>query len=136
MPAVVAHINDIPPVDLPRAPEGHEWRPIRSTLGIQAFGVNAYVGQRVGDEVIGEHNESEPGDPQHEELYLVTHGRASFVVDGNTIDAPTGTLVFVGNTSDLRSATAAEPNTTVLAIGSKVGEPYAVSDWEAKYVGI
>ena len=31
----------------------------------------------------------------HEELYLVTAGAATFTVDGETVEAPSGTLVHV-----------------------------------------
>ncbi len=130
----VAHLDEIAPIEFPSAPEGHHWIPVRHALGVQAFGVGAYTGVGVGDEVIGEHTESDPEDPQHQELYFVVRGRAAFVVDGREIDAPTGTFVFVEDPASLRGATAAEPGTTVLAMGARPGEAYVVSDWERKYV--
>jgi mannose-6-phosphate isomerase-like protein (cupin superfamily) len=65
--------------------------PVREHLGIQAFGMNAY---KPGDEgtLIGEHDETGSG---QEELYIVLDGHATFELDGETIDAPTGTFVFV-----------------------------------------
>lgn len=63
----------------------------------------------------------------------MARGHATFVVNGARIDAPTGAFVFVGEPSALHSATALEPNTTVLAIGSQKGEAYSVSPWERTY---
>jgi mannose-6-phosphate isomerase-like protein (cupin superfamily) len=48
----------------------------------------------VGDRLINEHDESQEHDLQ-EELYLVQRGRATFELDGERVDAPAGTLVFV-----------------------------------------
>jgi hypothetical protein len=73
--------------------------------------------------------------PQHtedegsEELYVVLEGRARFEIDGDIIDAPAGTLVFVKPEGD-RTAFAEEAGTTVLAVGSNVGQPYLVRGWE------
>ena len=49
------------------------WRPVRRTLDIGAFGINAYVAPNAGDDVVEEHTETSLG---HEELYLVLAGRA------------------------------------------------------------
>jgi hypothetical protein len=64
-----------------------------------------------------------------EELYVVLRGRARFEIDGDIADAPLGTLVFVGPESN-RTAFAEEAGTTVLAVGSTVGQPYEVGGWE------
>jgi hypothetical protein len=45
------------------------------------------------------------------------------------VDAPVGTLVFVGPEVK-RTAFAEEAGTTVLAVGSRVGQPYEVGGWE------
>ena len=66
---------------------------VRHELGIGAFGVNSWVGKNVGDRVIPDHAEDQPGD--HEELYVVVRGRVRFEVGDDTFDAPQGTLVFV-----------------------------------------
>jgi quercetin dioxygenase-like cupin family protein len=99
---------------------------IRRQLGIQAFGVNAMRGTAVGDSVIGAHDEVVEA---HEELYLVLRGRATFTVDGEEIDAPPGTLVFV-RPEAVRGAVAAEPDTVVLAMGGEPGKPFEPSSWE------
>src|ERR1700755_1697327 len=83
--------------------------PIRRALGVSAFGVNAYTAD--AGTVLEPHDEQRTGD---EELYLVLSGRAEFVVDGEALDAPTGTLVLVPPAAH-RSATALEPGTTLLA---------------------
>ena len=103
------------------------WKPIRRTLGIEAFGINAYTGDKVGDDVVERHTEPTLG---HQEAYVVLAGRATFELDDETLDAPAGTVVFLRDPSVRRYATAAEPATTVLAIGGKPGEAYTPSAWE------
>ena len=65
--------------------------PVREHLGIHAFGINAYTPGEDGT-LINEHDESGSG---QEELYIVLDGNATFEVDGETVDAPAGTFVFV-----------------------------------------
>ena len=50
-------------------------------------------GNEPGAAVIPEHVEERTG--HEEELYLVVQGHATFSVQGDEIDAPAGTLVFV-----------------------------------------
>ena len=103
------------------------WSPIRGHFGIEAFGVNSWTSAAPGEIVVNDHEEENSG---HEELYLVVEGRATFTVDGREIDAPAGTLVFVSEPATQRKAVAAEPTTTVLAIGAKPGEAYRPLGWE------
>jgi hypothetical protein len=105
------------------------WRPVRRTLGIQAFGINAYTAD-AGELVVEEHDETGHGAGHHEELYVVFSGHATFTVDGEEIDAPPGTLVFVDDPNERRGAVATEDGTTVLAVGGARGEAYRVSPWE------
>lgn len=105
-------------------PDG--WSPIRRTLGIEAFGVNAWTAGEAGGVVIQEHDESSG----HEELYVVVAGRATFTVDGDELEAPAGTLVFVRDPKAKRTAVATEPGTTVLVVGAKPGEPFQPMPWE------
>ena len=100
-------------------------RPVRHHLGISAFGTNAWTAAQVGDRLMPEHEEDEGS----EELYVVLRGRARFEIDGDTVDAPEGTLVFVPPQVN-RTAFAEEADTAVLAIGSRVGQPYEVGGWE------
>jgi mannose-6-phosphate isomerase-like protein (cupin superfamily) len=108
------------------------WKPIRSELGVEAFGINAYVAHHAGDPLFDEHDETEggAGTQRHEELYLVVSGRATFTADAREVNAPAGTIVFFKDPAERRAARAAEPNTTVIAIGAPVGEGYEVAPWE------
>ena len=111
-----------------------QWRPVRRTLGIEAFGINAYTAD-AGELVVEEHDETGAGAGHHEELYVVVTGRATFTVDGESFDAPVGTLVFLDDPKERRAARAAEDGTTVLAIGGARGEPFRVSPWEFTFAG-
>ena len=103
------------------------WRPLRRELGVKAFGINAYVAPKAGDDVVEEHTERVYG---HEEVYLVLSGRATFTVDGETLDAPVGTAVFIRDPQLRRHARAEEDGTAVLAVGGQRGVAYEVSQWE------
>jgi hypothetical protein len=95
--------------------------PVREHLGIHAFGINAYTPGEDGT-LINEHDEAGTG---QEELYLVLEGKATFEIDGETIDAPPGTFVYVGPESR-RKATG---DGKVLAVGATPGEAYQAVDW-------
>lgn len=103
------------------------WRPVRRTLDIGAFGINAYVAPNAGDDVVEEHTEEALG---HEEIYVVLAGRATFTLDDETLDAPAGTVVFVRDPKVKRHAQAMEPDTAVLAVGGPRGGAYEPSPWE------
>jgi hypothetical protein len=110
------------------------WRPIRHHFGIEGFGINAYTADQPADRVIEEHDELGAADTgRHQELYVVLTGRATFTLDGEDIDAPAGTFVFVGEPDVRRGAVAAEPATTVLAIGARPGVAFEVSPWEYRF---
>src|SRR5262245_25218294 len=97
---------------------------LRRDLDVNSFGVNAFYQAQSGARVIGEHDELGPGASGHEELYVVVRGAARFVVDGEEVDAPSGTALFVRNTGAKRSARATEDDTTVLVIGGRPGEAF------------
>ena len=103
------------------------WRPVRRALDIGAFGINAYVAANAGDDVVEEHTERSLG---HEEVYVVLSGRATFTLDGEALDAPAGTLVFIRDVDVRRHARAEEPGTSVLAIGGPRDAAYEPSAWE------
>jgi tetratricopeptide (TPR) repeat protein len=111
-----------------------QWRPVRRTLGIEAFGINAYTAD-AGELVVEDHDETGAGAGHHEELYLVVTGRATFTVDGESFDAPVGTFVFLEDPAERRGARAVEDGTTVLAIGGTRGEPFRISPWEFAFAG-
>lgn len=122
--ATLAEMELAPVADAPR------WAIVRHHLGIKAFGINAWTADGAGKEIIGEHDEVGPRAGKHEEVYLVLSGRATFTVDGEEIDAPVGTFVFVRDPAARRKAVAAEPETTVLAVGARPGEVFTPSQWE------
>jgi tetratricopeptide (TPR) repeat protein len=124
----VAHLDDLER----RGPFSGAWHLfIRNRFDIASFGIGAYVADEPGVDVIEEHDETGSLAGGHEELYLVLRGRATFLVDGDEVDAPAGTLVFVGDPATRRKATAQEPGTTVLAIGGVRGEAFAPAPWES-----
>lgn len=119
------HLDDV----RPGRPEGVDWLPLRAELGIQAFGVGAYRAD-AGEPIVPRHAEKSGGGAGvHEELYVVVSGRATFIVNGETFDAPAGTCVFVVP-GELREAQAEEPGTAVLAVGAPAGEAYRIAPWE------
>ena len=104
------------------------WSPIRKHFGIEAFGVNAWTAA-AGEQLIPEHDEAPSG---HEELYLVLSGHAVFTVDGDEIDAPEGTAVFVDDPASKRGAVAHADGTTLLVAGAEPGAPYRPRSWELR----
>ncbi len=72
--------------------------------------------------LIGEHDESGSG---QEELYIVLDGHATFEIDGDTVDAPAGSFVFVRPESRRR----ATGDGTVVAVGATPGEAYQALAW-------
>jgi hypothetical protein len=95
--------------------------PVREHLGIHAFGINAFTPGEDGT-LIGEHDEAGSG---QEELYIVLDGKATFEIDGETVEAPAGTFVSV-RPEARRKATG---EGTVLALGATPGEVYQAIDW-------
>jgi hypothetical protein len=95
--------------------------PVREPLGIHSFGVNAFTPSEDGT-LINDHDEAGSG---QEELYFVLEGNATFEVDGQTIDAPAGTLLSVPPALQ-RKATG---DGVVLALGGTPGEAYQAFDW-------
>jgi hypothetical protein len=133
-----AHLDDIDEVSDGRC----AWRPVRHHFGITSFGVNSWTGRNVGDRIINEHAEFEPDQARadetrddldeedaSEELYFVHRGRARFELDGEHVDAPAGTFVFVPP-SATRTAFAEEPETTIVAVGGVPGQVYEPVGWE------
>ena len=130
-----AHLDDLE--RLPAFGEQHVWRAVRHHFGIEAFGVNAYTADEVGQRLIEEHDERGSfGSGRHQELYVVLSGSALFTLDGQELEGRAGTFVFIDDPALQRGAIALEPSTTVLAIGGRPGEPYTVSPWEYSFRGL
>jgi mannose-6-phosphate isomerase-like protein (cupin superfamily) len=117
----VTPLEEIDELDDGREP----FRPVRQHFGISSFGVNSWTGRTAGDRIINEHDEK----GEHEELYVVLQGRATFELDGERVDAPAGTLVFA-EPGVKRTAFAEEDGTTLIAIGGQPGEAYKVMGFE------
>jgi tetratricopeptide (TPR) repeat protein len=117
-------------------PGNQSWAMVRTHFDIQSFGVNAYIAEEAGVEVIGEHDELGENAGTHEELYFVSSGHAVFTVNGDAIDAPTGTFVFVRDPAAKRQAVAKEAGTTVVIVGGKPGEAFTPSPWERTSEGL
>lgn len=114
----------------PGAPDdGRQRFDVRRTLDITAFGVSAFSAPS-GVVVINEHDETLLGEAGQEELYIVVNGAATFEIDGESVDAPTGALVNVQPTAK-RKATATEDGTTILVVGGTPGKPYEPAPQEA-----
>ncbi|MFL5844797.1 MAG: hypothetical protein ACJ762_08900 [Solirubrobacteraceae bacterium] len=129
----VGRLGELPQIRGGAPDEPAAWTPLRYLLGVKAFGVNAWHGD-AGQLVIEEHDELPSGGEQaHEELYLVIGGHARFVVDGDDLDAPQGTVVVVP--PNLTRAAHAEANgTTILTIGAPRGEAFSPSPWEERAI--
>src|SRR4051812_23224206 len=87
---------------------------LRSELGVGSFGTSAVYQPDAGRRVVGEHDELGPGANGHEELYIVVSGGCTFTVDGEEIDAPQGSVVFVRDPAAKRSAVATADETDVV----------------------
>jgi hypothetical protein len=111
----VAHLDDLEP---------RSRLYLRSHLDITSFGIGVYVADEPGVDVIEEHDETGSLSARHEELYLVLRGHGTFLVDGDDVHAPPGTLVFVGDPATRRKATARESGTMVLALGGVPGAAF------------
>ena len=127
-----AHISEL----AFRFPNNQSWAMVRTHFDIQSFGVNAYIAEEAGVEVIGEHDELGENAGGHEELYFVSSGHAAFTVNGDEIDAPAGTFVFVRDLAAKRKAIAVEAGTTIVIAGGKPGEAFTPSPWERTSEGL
>jgi hypothetical protein len=125
-------VEEIAPI-APSDPGEAEWKPVRHHFGIASFGANAYVAREAGEAVVVEHTEVDDSGTEHEELYFVASGLATFSVADDEVAAPAGTFVYVRDPRAVRSAVAREPGTIVIAVGGTPGQPFSVSPWERKY---
>jgi quercetin dioxygenase-like cupin family protein len=126
----VAHVDDIPWEES----EGPatQWKPIRRYFGIGSFGVNASKATAAGAQLTHDHTESES---RHEELFLIVSGRATYRVDGEEIDAPAGTFLYVRDPETVRGVVAREPGTLMLALGAEPGKVFTPSEWDLAPIG-
>jgi hypothetical protein len=111
-------------------PGDARWRAVRHHFGIMSFGISAYASESAGDRLVGDHTEV---DTRHEELFYIASGHAAVRVGNETVDAPSGTFVYIEDPAELRGATALEPGTIMIAVGGEPGQAYQVSLWERKH---
>src|SRR6476646_380079 len=105
----ILHLDDVEQI----AVAGVEFRPVRRTLGVTAFGINAFTGD-AGQRVIEEHDETGAGAGGHEERYRVVAGAATFELDGRPVEVARGGMVFVPYVATRRGAVATADGTTVV----------------------
>jgi uncharacterized cupin superfamily protein len=117
----VEHVNDVSPMK-----EGMSkgWKSVRWHMGIESFGVNA-VTKPKGDWLTPVHDEIKE---KQDELFVVLEGLAEFHLDGKTVKAKAGTLV-AAKPSVKRGVLALKTPTTILIIGSPIGEVYKPVSW-------
>lgn len=113
---------------------GLSLRPIRSVLGLRAFGAGLYVAEAPGDLVIEPHRESAGGGLGHEELYVVLRGGVRFSIDGDSFDADAGSFVAVDPTAH-REASARTSHAAVLVVGGPPDRTPAGHEYMARVRG-
>src|SRR3954469_20346407 len=117
----VANIGDVKHGE---ATDGRVRHQVRTHFGIEGFGVNAFRAVEAGAQLTNEHAEgSGLAGPGQQELYVVLTGKARFTIDGDEVDAPAGTVLYV-EPRVKRGAVADEPETTVLVVGGSPGVAY------------
>jgi tetratricopeptide (TPR) repeat protein len=118
-----AHLDEIDELD----DADCRYRPVRLHLGLTAFGASVWTARSAGDLVINEHD---PGDPTaDQELFLVVRGHAVFELEGDRVDAPSGTFVSA-SPGTRRRAFAQEAGTAILLIEGTPGNGYEPRGWE------
>jgi mannose-6-phosphate isomerase-like protein (cupin superfamily) len=132
----IAHVSEIPttPYDGSWGFEiPGEWKQLRHYFGMREFSANAMVATETGQQVVHEHTERANDDPEKpggEELYIVVSGRFRARLDDEEAEVGPGTFVFVGEPSTVRSFTALEPGSVVVAVGTNPGVEFVVSRFE------
>lgn len=124
-----AHIDDLPfeiDDDYPTT----EWKPVRRFFGIGSFGTNVARARQADDVLTHDHTEVGDAGTGHEELFLIVSGHATYRVDGEEIDAPAGTFLYVPHPATVRGAVAREAGTTMLVVGGQPGAVFTPSEWD------
>jgi uncharacterized cupin superfamily protein len=117
----VEHINDVPPR---KDGMSKGWKSVRWHMGIESFGINAVTKPR-GEWLTPVHDEV---NENQDELFLVIEGQAEFYLDGKKVKAGPSTLVSA-KPPVKRGALALKTPTTILIIGSPIGEVYKPVSW-------
>ena len=126
-----AHIDDLPfeiDDDYPTT----EWKPVRRFFDIGSFGTNLARATKPGDVLTHDHTEVADASTRHEELFLIVSGHATYRVDGDEIDAPAGTFLYVADPAIMRGAVARDAGTVMLIIGGEPGAVFTPSEWDTE----
>ena len=126
-----AHIDDLPfeiDDDYPTT----EWKPLRRFFGIGSFGTNLARATKPGDVLTHDHSEIVDGGTRHEELFLIVSGHATYRVDGEELDAPAGTFLYVPDPATVRGVVAREAGTVMLVVGGEPGAVFKPSEWDTE----
>ena len=130
---VLARVDELEPSTLiaPGATDdGRQRFDVRRRFDITSFGIQGFRAPSEVD-VIREHTETGFATAGQEELYIVLNGAAMFEIDGESVEAEAGSLVFVQPAAN-RKAVAKENGTTILVIGGTPGEAYDPDPIEAE----
>lgn len=84
----IAHVDQIP-FEEGESPST-EWKPVRRFFDIKSFGTNLARATEAGDILTHDHDEVSTN---HEELFLIVSGHATYRVGDEEIDAPAGTFL-------------------------------------------
>ena len=125
------HIDDLPfeiDDDYPTT----EWKPLRRFFGIGSFGTNLARATKPGDVLTHDHSEIVDGGTRHEELFLIVSGHATYRVDGEELDAPAGTFLYVRDPATVRGVVAREAGTVMLVVGGEPGTVFKPSEWDTE----
>jgi len=123
----VAHIDEIPFEE--GSSPGTEWKPVRRFFDIASFGTNLSRATYAGDVLTHDHDETKAN---HEELFLIVSGHATYRVDGEDIDAPAGSFLWVPDPATVRGVVAKEPGTVMFVVGAEVGAAFEPSGWDTE----
>ena len=129
---VVARLEELEaaPILAPGATDdGRKRFDVRRRLGITSFGIQAFSAPS-GVDVVRNHDEIVLGEAGQEELYIVLTGAATFELDGESVEVPSGSFVYVQPTA-MRKATAKDDGTTILVVGGTPGKAYEPAPQEA-----
>ncbi len=123
----MAHIDEIPFEE--GSSPGTEWKPVRRFFDVASFGTNLSRATYAGDVLTHDHDETEAN---HEELFLIVSGHATYRVDGEEIDAPAGSFLWVPDPATVRGVVAKEPGTVMFVVGAEVGAAFEPSGWDTE----
>ena len=126
-----AHIDELP-FEIDEDYPTTEWKPVRRFFGIGSFGTNLARATQAGDVLTHDHTEFSDAGTRHEELFLIVSGHATYRVEGEEIDAPAGTFLYVPDPATVRGAVAREAGTSMLIVGAEPGAAFSPSGWDTE----